>query len=309
MLIARGKGLRLALGLMLAVVLLGTSAALGGCDAAESTGGEGGTKVDPIEIGWVPWDEAVAVTFLWSNILESEGYDVNLTQVDIAPLYAGIAEGDLDLYLDAWLPLTHGDYAAEYDEGWEYLGVWNDNGVQNWTVPDYVDPSIVSLEDLKGNADMFEGRIVGIEPGGGLMRMSKEDVIPGYGLEEYELIEGSTSAMLAELDRATRNEEPIVVLLWHPHWAYEVFGLRDLEDPKQLMSVPEEMHVVAHKGFTEEYPEVAEWLGDFEMSDEEISNLVNVVMNDYGQGREAEAVEAWLDDPDNRALVDGWIGK
>jgi len=40
-----------------------------------------------------------------------------------------------------WLPLTHGDYAAEYDENWEYLGIWN--GMQTWAVPDYVDPSIV----------------------------------------------------------------------------------------------------------------------------------------------------------------------
>lgn len=309
MAIAQGKGMRRVLGLALVIALIGMSAVLGGCDAEESTGDGDRASVDPIEIGWVPWDEAVAVTFLWTNILESEGYEVNLTQVDIAPLYAGVAQGDLDLYLDAWLPLTHGDYAAEYDKDWEYLGVWNDNGVQNWTVPDYVDPSIVSLEDLKGRADMFDGRIIGIEPGAGLMRLSKEDVIPGYGLEEYTLIEGSTSAMLAELDRAIRNEEPIVVLLWHPHWAYEVFPLRDLEDPKEIMSVPDEMHVVAHKGFSDEYPEVAEWLGDFEMSDEEISSLVNVVMNDYGQGREAEAVEAWLGEPANRALVDGWLGK
>ena len=303
--IARGKGLRLALSLMLAVALLGMSAALGGCDAGETS-----SSGDPIEIGWVPWDEAVAVTFLWTHILESEGYEVELTQVDIAPLYAGVAEGDLDLYLDAWLPLTHGDYAAEYDENWEYLGIWNDNGVQTWAVPDYVDPSIVSIEDLKGKGDMFGGRIIGNEPGAGQMRLSKEELIPSYGLEgEYTLIEGSTSAMLAELDRAVRNEEPVIILMWHPHWAYEEWPLRDLEDPKQLMSVPEEMHVVAHKGFSDESPEVAEWLGEFEMTDEQIADLVNVGMNEHGQGREAEAVEAWLTEPGNRELVDGWLGK
>lgn len=308
MAITQGKGMRLVLSLMLTVALLGMSAVLGGCNAGDATTGEN-SSTDPIEIGWVPWDEAVAVTFLWTNILEAEGYEVELTQVDIAPLYAGVAEGDLDLYLDAWLPLTHGDYAAEYDENWEYLGIWNHNGIQTWAVPDYVDPSIVSLEDLKGKAEMFDGRVVGIEPGGGQMRLSRDEIIPEYGLEEYTLIEGSTSAMLAELDRAVRNEEPVIVLMWHPHWAYQVYPLRDLEDPKGLMSVPEEMHVVAHKGFSDEYPEVADWLGEFEMTDEQIADLVNVVMNEHGVGREAEAVEVWLTQPGNRELVDGWLGK
>jgi glycine betaine/proline transport system substrate-binding protein len=313
--IARGKGMRLILSLMLAVALLGMSAVMAGCDADTTDGDTNGdangetpsVDADPIEIGWVPWDEDIAVTYLWKHILESEGYEVNLTQLDIAPVYAGVAEGDLDLYLDAWLPITHGDYADEYDENWEYLGVWNDNGLLTWAVPDYVD--VQSIPDLKGKSDMFNGQIIGIEAGAGLMRLSKDAVIPGYGLEEYTLVEGSTSAMLAELDRAVSNEEPIVVTLWRPHWAYGAYPMRDLEDPEGHLGGAEELHVVAHKGFSEEYPEVAEWLTNFKLSDEEIGSLTNTVIQEYGTGQEAEGVEDWLSDPANQALVDGWLGK
>ena len=313
--IARGKGMRLILSLMLAVALLGMSAVMAGCDADTTDGDTNGdangetpsVDADPIEIGWVPWDEDIAVTYLWKHILEGEGYEVNLTQLDIAPVYAGVAEGDLDLYLDAWLPITHGDYADEYDENWEYLSVWNDNGLLTWAVPDYVD--VQSIADLKGQSDMFDGQIIGIEAGAGLMRRSKDAVIPGYGLEEYTLVEGSTSAMLAELDRAVSNEEPIVVTLWRPHWAYGAYPMRDLEDPEGHLGGAEELHVVAHKGFSDEYPEVAEWLTNFKLSDEQIGSLTNTVIQEYGTGQEAEGVEDWLSDPANQALVDGWLGK
>jgi len=313
--IARGKGMRLILSLMLAVALLGMSAVMAGCDADTTDGDTNGdangetpsVDADPIEIGWVPWDEDIAVTYLWKHILEGEGYEVNLTQLDIAPVYAGVAEGDLDLYLDAWLPITHGDYADEYDENWEYLSVWNDNGLLTWAVPDYVD--VQSIADLKGQSDMFDGQIIGIEAGAGLMRLSKDAVIPGYGLEEYTLVEGSTSAMLAELDRAVSNEEPIVVTLWRPHWAYGAYPMRDLEDPEGHLGGAEELHVVAHKGFSDEYPEVAEWLTNFKLSDEQIGSLTNTVIQEYGTGQEAEGIEDWLSDPANQALVDGWLGK
>lgn len=309
--IARGKGMRLILSLMLAVALLGISAVMAGC-AADTTDGEtnGETpsvEADPIEIGWVPWDEDIAVTYLWKHILENEGYEVNLTQLDIAPVYAGLAEGDLDLYLDAWLPVTHGDYAEEYDENWEYLGIWYNNGLLTWAVPDYVD--IQSIPELKGKSDMFDGRIVGIEAGAGLMRLSKDAVIPGYGLEEYTLVEGSTSAMLAELDRAVSREEPIVVTLWRPHWAYGAYPIRDLEDPEGYLGGAEKLQVVAHKGFSDEYPEVAEWLTNFKLTDEQIASLTNTVIQEYGTGQEAEAIEAWLSDPANQEVVDGWLGK
>lgn len=319
--ITKRKGIRLVLSLIIVMALLSTFVVLAGCGSDEpatettaettvdTTAGETPpVDADPIKIGWVPWDEDIAVTWLWKHILESEGYEVELTQLDIAPVYAGVAQGDLDLYLDAWLPITHGDYAEEYDEAWEYLGIWYDNGLLTWAVPDYVD--IQSIPDLKGQSDMFQGRVVGIESGAGLMRISINDVIPGYDLgDEYEVMEGSTSAMLAELDRAINKQEPIVVTLWRPHWAYGAYPMRDLEDPEGFLGGAEELHVVAHEGFSQEYPDVAAWLGNFKMSDEDIGTLTNTVMNEGEEGQEAAAIEAWLAQPGNQELVDSWLGK
>ena len=63
-----------------------------------------------IKIGMVNWAECVANSNLWKVILEDLGYQVKLTQLDAAPLYLGLEKGDLDIFLDAWLPITHETY-------------------------------------------------------------------------------------------------------------------------------------------------------------------------------------------------------
>lgn len=272
--------------------------------AADGDGGEG-CDLDTIQIGWIPWDEDVAVTFLWKNILEENGYTVELTQLDVAPVYEGLAAGDLDLFLDAWLPTTHEDYWAEHGDDLEDLGIWYDNGTLNIAVPSYVEAETIG--DLAGMADTFGGEIIGIEPGAGLMRITREEAMPTYGLEEdYTLVEGSTPAMLAELERALEDEEPVVVTLWHPHWAYSAYDIKDLEDPEGAMGEAEELHALARSGFGEECPEVAGWIGNFEMDDASLASLEELVINEYGSGSEPEAVEEWLSDSANQELVDEW---
>ncbi len=92
---------------------------------------------------------------------------------------------------------------------------------------------IKSMEDLKGRASEFKGRIVGIEPRRRRDGPAQDKLLPGYGLDkEYKLIDGSTPSMLAELKRAYAKKEPIVVPLWSPHWAYNDFDLTKLKDPR-----------------------------------------------------------------------------
>ena len=293
----------LAIALMLAI--FGVLA--GGCTTDSDGADSDVSSKGSIHIGWIPWEEDIAATYLWENLLESEGYDVELTQLDVAPVFEGVASGDLDLFFDVALPVTHADYWAEYGDRLEDYGSWYDNVTLEWAVPEYVD--IDSIEDLAGMEDGFDGRIVGIEPGAGLMRISRDEVMPAYGLDGYTLVEGSTPAMLAELERAIQSEAPIVVTLWHPHWAYSAYPIKDLDDPKGTLGGAGAAHTVGRLGFEEEFPEVVEWIKRFRMDDEQLAALEDLIMNEYGVGKEAEAVEEWLSDADNRALVDGWLGK
>ena len=74
----------------------------------------------------------------------------------------------------------------------------------------------------KGEAttvDKFQGRIIGIEPGAGLMSAS-EEAIKEYGLSEYTLMDGSSATMTAALAEAIANEEWVIVTGWTPHWKF-----------------------------------------------------------------------------------------
>ena len=261
-----------------------------------------------IEIGWVAWDECIANTYLWKTILEEQGYTVTLTQLDVAPVYTGLANGDIDFFVDAWLPNTQAGYWEEFGDQIELLGVINENATLSLTVPAYVE-GIDSLEDLKGNADLFDGVITGIEPGAGMMGLLADEVMPGYGLDdEYELLESSTPAMIVALQNAIAEEEPIVVTLWRPHWVYGAMDLKDLEDPQGLWGEADQIQVLGRSGFAEDFPEVAEWLGNFMFTDEALAGISAIVIDEYGTGEEEAAIEAWLSDADNQALVDSWLG-
>lgn len=309
-----GMSPKIFIALLLALVLVMVPLAISGCgdDTDDTTATDETTETTAaadkgdITIGYIAWDECIATSYLWKAILEDQGYNVELTQLDVAPTYAGLAAGDLDFFTDAWLPVTHSDYWAEYGDQLEDLTTHNTGGTLELTVPAYL-TDINSIEDLAGNADMFDGQIIGIEPGAGLTRITREDVMPGYGLDDYTLVEGSTPAMLAELQRAMQDEEPIVVTLWSPHWAYAAMELKKLDDPKNLYGDNEEMHVVARGGFSTDFPEVAGWLGNFTIGDEDLAGLALMVINEYGEGQEEAAIENWLSDADNQALVDGWL--
>ena len=269
-------------------------AACGGDSGSEGGGTEGsGAAKKEITIGWVSgWDEDLVATYLWKRILQDKGYKVELKNLDTAPLYAGMAEGDIDVFLDTWLPITHEDYWKRYGDQLEKLGVWYDNAKLTIAVPNYSD--LQSLEDLKGKGGQYDGKIFGIEASSGLQRVSSTKMLPAYGIDkEFKVVASSTPAMLAELKKATDAKKPIVVTLWRPHWAYANFPVRDLADPKGTMGQAEQINIVGRKEFGKDFAEVAGWLKKFRMDDKQLGSLEDLAINKY-KGQEDKAVDEWL---------------
>ncbi|MER6675950.1 ABC transporter permease/substrate binding protein [Streptomyces sp. NPDC000983] len=247
----------------------------------------------PLDVAWFPWDEDIAVTYLWKNVLERRGYRLNLKQMDVGPVYTGLASGDLDLNFDAWLPYAQKNYWDKSKDKLHDLGTWYEPTSLELAVPSYV-KGVDSLEDLKGKGRTFDGKIVGIEPGTGEMNLLKSKVLPGYGLDdEYEVVDGSTPAMLAELKRAYAEKEPIAVVLWSPHWAYSEYELTKLEDPKKYFGEGNTIRTISNEDFPERYPQLTKWIKNFRMSEDELGTLEREI-KDRGQGHEEEAVAAWL---------------
>lgn len=269
-------------------------------DADEN--GEAAGDGETVTLGIIPsWTDGLSMAHLWTAILEDEGYDVEIEEInDAAPLYTGLANGDMDVYPSAWPEVTHADYMDEYGDDLEDIGAYYEGAVLTLAVPEYTE--IDSLEELADNADMFDGQVVGIEPGSGHMGVTADSVFPEYGLDdEFTLADSSTAAMLTELDNAINAEEDVVVTLWRPFWAYGEWDMKDLEDPEGALGEPETLNFIANSEFSSDFPEVADMMSEFQLTDDEYAELEDLVVNEYEDSPE-EGARAWMEN--NSDLVD-----
>ncbi len=247
------------------------------------------------------WPEGEAVSILWKTVLEEKGYNVELEYADVLPVFSALSTGDYDITLDGWLPITHQSLMEEYGDTIGDLGAWNEEAVLTIAVNE--DAPIDSLEELAENGDLFDNRIVGIEPGAGLTEAVADRTIPTYGLDSFDFQTSSTPAMLGELKAALAAGENVAVTLWRPHWAYDAFPLKDLTDSEGTLGDQESLHTLARDGFEGDYPELAGWFADFEMSSELLYSLENVMYNEY-EGTDFEPIVAeWISE--NQDYVDG----
>ncbi|MGD8312532.1 MAG: glycine betaine ABC transporter substrate-binding protein, partial [Gammaproteobacteria bacterium] len=187
-----------------------------------------------LRIGWTAWSDAEAVTRLAARLLETRlEQPVELVLLDIGIQYQGLANGDIDAMLMAWLPLTHKPYMDKLGDQLVDLGPLYTRARLGWVVPDYIpEDTLSSIRDLKDPqvARKLGHRIHGIDPGAGLMQAS-EKTLQDYDLDSYRLVSSSGAGMTAALSRAIKREKWIVVTGWSPHWMFARWKLRYLEDP------------------------------------------------------------------------------
>ncbi|MFE7776158.1 ABC transporter permease/substrate binding protein [Streptomyces sp. NPDC057445] len=280
-------------GVVILALVAGGMGIFGGTKSADASGPGAIGQGKKISLGYIPWDEGIASTFLWKELLEKRGFEVDARQLEAGALYTGLAGGQIDFQTDSWLPVTHAQYWDKYKNELEDLGSWYGSTSLELSVPSYV-KGVDSLDDLKGKSGRFKDRIVGIEPSAGMMGILKDKVLKEYGLEgEYEVVDGSTPGMLAELKRAYDKKEPIVTTLWSPHWAYSTYDLKKLKDPKGTWGKGDGVHTLARKGFSADNPQVGKWLKNFSMTEEQLTGL-EARIQETGKGKEQEAVRAWL---------------
>ena len=207
-----------------------------------------------VKIAYANWLEGIAMSHLAKVVLEEHGYEVELQNADLAPIFVSMSGKKSDVFLDAWLPITMKDYMDQYGDSIEFLGEVYGEARVGLVVPQYV--TIQSISELEANKDRFSSEIVGIDAGAGIMKTT-DKAIAAYGLDGYTLMTSSSSTMLASLKKAMDKGEWIVITGWTPHWMFDQFDLKFLDDPKKVYGDLEEIHAIAWKGFSEKELEIA----------------------------------------------------
>lgn len=285
---------------ILMIALFGVLAACSS-DSDDNVADANNADSDEIFIGQISWPENIAVTNMWKAILEQEGYDVKLEIVDMGPQMSSLAEDDLDIAPEVWLPVQDKMYYEEYKEEVDFFDEpWYENGEVGLAVPEYMD-DINSIEDLNENKDLFNGEITGFEPGAGTMETA-EVMIEDYDLD-YDLVESSESAMISAVLDAEEEGEPIVAPLWQPHYVFAEADLKFLEDPKESFGEVEEIFMATREGFESDQEEVYNWLKNFKLDEDQLGDLMLKV--EENEDDPFEGAQEWVDE--NQDLVDEWI--
>ncbi|WP_099157331.1 glycine betaine ABC transporter substrate-binding protein [Virgibacillus ndiopensis] len=280
------KRLGIAAGLSLSLVAAG-------CSSDEGSSSEGSSDSDSeaskeIELSYVEWDTEVASTNVIAKVLEDQGFDVKVTPLDNAVMWESVASGETDGMVAAWLPGTHGDLYKQYKDKLEDLGTNLEGAKIGLVVPKYMDAN--SIEDLDSQADKT---ITGIEPGAGVVKAAETAVEEYSNLDGWKVQTSSSGAMATALGEAIENEEPIIVTGWSPHWKFQKYDLKYLEDPKGSFGDAEEIKTMVRQGLKEDMPNAYKILDQFQWDPADIEAVMLEIQN--GTDPE-EAAAAWVEE-------------
>lgn len=263
----------------------------------------GSSDENELQFGYVTWDGEIASTNVLTLVLEEAGYDVSMVAVDAGPLYQSLAKGELDFTTSTWMPVTHASYMDKYGDRLERVGENLEGCKIGLAVPQYVyDAGVKTISDLKVHGDKFSNRIVGIDPGAGVM-MATDRAVEDYGLTDYEVRSSSSGSMLAELKRAYASEDWIAVTLWSPHWAFSEWDLVYLEDPKESYGGVEVVETVSRTGFADDNPGAYAIIQAFNWTQDDCQSVM-LDINSKNMD-ERDAAQKWIDA--HREKVDSWI--
>jgi len=255
-----------------------------------------------LEFAYVEWACATASIHVIEAVLEEKmGYDVEVTPVGAAAMWQAVATGDVDGITTAWLPITHGHYMDKVRNKVVDLGSNCEGAAIGLVVPAYV--TIDSIDQMNDHIEKFGGKIVGIDPGAGIMSAT-EKALDEYGLKNFTLMEGSGAMMTTILKEKIGKNEWVVVTGWTPHWKFARWDLKYLKDTKGVFGGEEKIHTIVRKGLKQDMPEVYEFLDNFHWSLQEIGQ----VMGWNAEGADpADSAKRWIRENPDR--VKEWLPK
>ncbi|MEG2773527.1 MAG: glycine betaine ABC transporter substrate-binding protein, partial [Lactococcus sp.] len=243
------------------------------------------------------WDSEVASINVLSQAMEQHGFDVKKTALDNTVAWQTVANGQADGMVSAWLPNTHETQWKKFSKSVELLGPNLKGAKVGLVVPSYMKAN--SIEDLKDQADKS---IIGIEPGAGVMAATEKALKDYDNLKDWNLVPSSSGAMTVALGEAIKQHKDIVITGWSPHWMFNKYDLKYLEDPKNSMGKAEDINTIVRKGLKEDNPEAYKVLDKFNWSQKDMES----VMLDVQNGKTPEqAAATWI--KSHKEQVDKWF--
>lgn len=253
--------------------------------------------------GQTSWTSTEAPTEIAKNILEEAGYEVEITLLDQPIIFQGLQNEEIDFFMDAWLPYTEEALWAEFGDDLQKVASSYENVPLGWVVPAYVEED--SIADLAGQADKYDGEIVTIAEGAGIVELSR-DVLndENYDLEGFDLIPTSEAAMLGVLETKIQQEEPFIITGWRPHSMFSRHDLKFLEDTQGHFQY-DNVYVLSYEGLEDKHPEAYEIMSNWSITVDELEDMM--YQYEHNDRPFDELAVEWIEE--NRDQVDAMLGQ
>jgi glycine betaine/proline transport system substrate-binding protein len=257
----------------------------------------------------VGWTDITATTGAASVVLEGLGYEPEVEILSVPVTYASMKNQDIDVFLGNWMPTMEADMRPYIDDGSvESIRTNLEGAKYTLAVPTYLaDQGLKDFADIAKFSDQLDGQIYGIEPGNDgnrlILQMIEEDA---FGLKDFELVESSEQGMLAQVERATQGEEPIVFLGWEPHPMNAKFDLTYLSGGDDVFGPNyggATVHTNVRAGLLQECPNLGKLLSNLQFSLPMENEIMGAILD--GGEEPNEAAAAWL--TAHPEVVEGWL--
>jgi len=257
----------------------------------------------------VGWSDIAATTGLASVVLEGLGYKPSVTLASLPIAFAGLKSKQIDVFLGYWNPSMNPMIEPFIKAGQiKVMEPPNLTGAKyTLAVPEYLySKGLKSFNDIAKFEKELEGKFYGIEPGNDgnalIQRMIDKNE---FGMKGFKLVESSEAGMLAEVQRAARNQKPIVFLGWEPHPMNVQMKIRYLEGGDSVFGPnfgEAKVYTAVPPSYEARCPNVAVLLKNLQFSTD-IENQVMVAIRE--KSNPVQAARAWL--KKNPTVLNKWL--
>lgn len=257
----------------------------------------------------VGWTDISATTAMAGMILENLGYKPKVDILSVAVTYEALPRGDVDIFLGNWMPLQVPIQKPLVDAGKiDVVRANLEGALIGFAVPKAAyDGGLKTYADIAKFKDALNGKIYGIEAGSSanatISGMIESDK---FGLKDFDLVESSEQAMLAQVERAAKGGKPIVFFGWRPHPMNVNIDMAYLTDGDNVFGPDDGAATVltnTRPGYAKECPNVGKFLSNLAFSVDAENLMMSYILDDGMTAH--DAAEKWL--KANPDALDGWL--
>ncbi len=279
--------------------------------AATSALAEGG----PIKIAINEWTGQNLSAKIAGSILQEMGMEVEYVTAGAVPQFAAIADGSLHFNPEIWTNNVGDIFPKAVDSGdIVVVGQLGLEPKEGWFYPPYMEelcPGLPKYEALYECAQAFaaadtfpNGRLITYPADWGTR---SSDQVAAIDLPFQPVAGGSEGAMIAELTSAVDAKQPMLMMLWQPHWIHAEVDLNlvewDSESADCLAGVDQargsacgfaqaSVEKIVHKDFAATWPKAASFVEKYSL-DNDVQNALILKVDQEGASVD-DAVAEWL---------------